>query len=602
MSASVAAQMPTFADAPPVLDRTMFDMRLGMLRNERSSWVDHWIELSDYILPRRGRFLQANSGAPGSSTETNWGGKKNNKIIDSTGTISARTLASGMMAGITSPARPWFKLKSPDPELMKFGVVREWYEAVEIEMYRVFAKSNLYNALPQMYEEMGVFGTGAMIELEDFEDVVRFEVLTVGEYMIDNSYRLVADTLYREFQMTVQQIFQKFCDSDKKKAERIMAQSTFDMLQRGNIGAWVNLVHLIEPNDDRLPERLVASHMPWRSVYYEIGMKNKTLSDSEKKKFLRVSGFNEFPVMAPRWHITGQDVYGRSPGMDALGDIKQLQLEQKRKAQGIDKQINPPMVAPPSLRNARVSILPGDITYVDTQGPAGQPAFRPAFQVNFDLGHITADIKDVQDRVKTTMYTDLFLMLAQSDLRYMTAREVSERHEEKLLALGPVLERLHDELLDPLIMRTYNIMKRAQMLPPPPPEIQKAGMQIEYISLLAQAQKQVATVSIETTLSFAAAAVQLDPKAANVIDVPASIRAYADARGAPVKMIRTEKDVKAINDAQQKQEDLAKSTAMAQQGADIAQQMADTDTGSKNLLTDITKNAAARAGAGMTAP
>ena len=48
--------------------------------------------------------------------------------------------------------------------------------------------------------------------------------------------------------------------------------------------------------------------------------------------------------------------------MDALGDIKQLQLEQKRKAQAIDKNVNPPMIADPSMKNEPASLLPGAVT------------------------------------------------------------------------------------------------------------------------------------------------------------------------------------------------------------------------------------------------
>lgn len=595
MGASIA-QVPSFADGPPGTNLVTFMNRLAQLRNERNSWVDHWSDLSDYMLPRRGRFLAANSNT---TNETNNGSKKNNKIIDSTGTVAARTLASGMMAGITSPARPWFKLRASDRDLMQSSDVREWFEEVEQRMYQVFAKSNLYNALPQLYEELGVFGTSVMFEYEDFEDVVRFEVLTVGEYYIANSERLVVDSIYREFQMTVMQIFQKFCKGDEAIAEKIMTKSTFNLLKTGSTEVWVPVVHLIEPNDTRLPHSLLAKNFKFRSVYFEGTAKGKDIKRSDpadKNKFLRVSGFHEFPAMAPRWHVTGYDVYGRSPGMDALGDIKQLQVEQKRKAQAIDKQVAPPMVAPSTLKNSKISLLPGDVTFADLTGTAaGQAAFRPAFEVRFDLSHMTADITSTQDRVKDTMYSNLFLMLAQSDLRYMTAREVNERHEEKLLALGPVLERLHDELLDPLIVRTFNIMERAGLIPPRPQALKNQGFQIEYISLLAQAQKQVATVSIETTLSFTAAAVQLDPKAAAVIDVRQAIREYADARGAPVKILRTQEDLSKMDKAMQQQEDLARSMAAADQGANLAKTMSETDTGSKNILTDITQNAQQRA-------
>ena len=142
------------------------ERRMGALDRERQSWFQHWRELSDNILPRRGQFLSS----PGQSDR---GRKLNGKMLDSTGTLAARTLASGLMSGVTSPARPWFRLTVGDPALSQAPGVRLWLDRVQEAMLRVFARSNLYNALATVYEELGVFGTGALLILEDDEDIVR---------------------------------------------------------------------------------------------------------------------------------------------------------------------------------------------------------------------------------------------------------------------------------------------------------------------------------------------------------------------------------------------------------------------------------------------
>ena len=124
-------------------------------------------------------------------------------------------------------------------------------------------------------------------------------------------------------------------------------------------------------------------------------------------------------------------------------------------------------------------------------------------------------------------------MMAESDRRSITAREIDERHEEKMLMLGPVLERLHDELLDPLIKRVFNIMSRAGMIPPLPPGLPVRGLQVEFISLLAQAQKSVATGAIEQFWQFGAAIAQQKPEALDRLDVDGAMDAYADMTGVP---------------------------------------------------------------------
>ena len=154
--------------------------------------------------------------------------------------------------------------------------------------------------------------------------------------------------------------------------------------------------------------------------------------------------------------------------MDALCDVKALQIMQRRKAQAIEIGINPSLQAPTSLRNQKISLLPADVTFVDMLQQQ-TAAIRPIREVNLQaLQWFTTDIRETQQRVSKAFFEDLFLMLVNSEQSSMTAREVSERHEEKLLALGPVLERLNDELFDPLMDRVYNLMDRAGIIPQEP--------------------------------------------------------------------------------------------------------------------------------------
>ena len=137
------------------------------------------------------------------------------------------------------------------------------------------------------------------------------------------------------------------------------------------------------------------------------------------------------------------------------------------------------------MRGSTASGLPAAITYVaDTQG-AG---FKPAYQINPPLDQMSAAIDRRQQAVRAAFYADLFLMATQlQDVR--SATEIAERRDEKLVMLGPVLERLHDELLEPLIGRTFQIMARAGEIPPPPsPMLDGLRLQPEYVSPMAGMQ------------------------------------------------------------------------------------------------------------------
>jgi len=540
--------------------------RWGQLKTERASWYPHWKELSDYLLPRSGRFF---------IPERDRGQRRHNSIYDNTGTRALRILGAGMMSGATSPARPWFRLTIADPELAQYAPVKQWLADVTSLMLSVFQKSNTYRSLHSMYEELGCFGTGVSVVMPDFKNIIHHQTLTCGEYCIATDYRGHVNTMYREFQQPVHSIVAEFGYENCSK-------SVQNMWDRGTLDTWVTIVHSIEPRADR--ERDIrkkdAKNMPWKSCYFEL--------NAEPNKYLRESGFKELPVLAPRWAVAGGDIYGNSPGMEALGDVKQLQHEQLRKAQGIDYKTLPPLQVPTSLKNRDVDRMPGGISYYDATTPGA--GIRSAFDVNLDLSHLLADIQDVRERIKGSFYADLFLMLANGTNTTMTATEVAERHEEKLLMLGPVLERLHNELLDPLIEMTFSRMIEAGVVPQPPEELQGMDISVEFVSMLAQAQRAIATNGIDRFVGNLGAVANFKPDVLDKFNSDEWADAYSDMLGVDPKLIISNEQVAVIRkqraDAQAAQAQMAAMQQAAATTKDLAQ--APTGSGGENALMDIT--------------
>jgi Bacteriophage head to tail connecting protein len=538
--------------------KACYERRWATLKGERESWLSHWRELGDFVLPRSGRWL---------SQDRTHGEKLNTRIVDPTATMALRTLTSGMMAGITSPARPWFRLSVPDQEMLEYAPVRFWLHDVERLLRQIFNKANIYNSLSSIYEELGLYGTAALVVEEDHDDIIRCTALTAGEYAVANSARLQVDTLYRELRMTVGQMVERFGEDN-------ISEIAMSAWRRGEVDQWHDVVHVIEPRRERERGRIDGRNKPFKSVYYEKG--------GDPAKLLGESGYDEFPAMVPRWFLTGADAYGRSPGMDALGDVKSLMVLQKRMAQGVDKIVNPAMVGPGSLKNAVVNLLPGGVTYID--GPSAE-AFRPAYAVNLRLGELQQLILEHQKRIERAFYADLFLVQIESDRRQMTATEVSARQEEKMLVLGPMLERLQAELLDPLIDRTFSIAVRLAIVPPPPPELQGMELRVEYISLLAQAQQAIATGSIERFSGFVGNLAAVNPAVLDKYDMDQALDEYGDALGVPPKIVRSDDDVKQIRDGRAKQEQAMQQAQAGMTAAQGAQVLSQTDTRSDNALT-----------------
>lgn len=536
--------------------------RFTALKNERSEWDEHWKSLSEYFLPRTGRFF---------TSDVNRGDKRWNSIYDSTGTRALRTLSAGMMSGMTSPARPWFRLAIPDTDLMEYAPVKLWLNEVTKRMRDVFARSNTYRSLSSIYEELGLFGTGASIVVPDFKHVIRHQTLTAGEFCIATDNRREVCTLYREWDMTVSQLVREFglekCSTTVK-----------NLYNQGGKGldTWITVVHAVEPRYDRDYAKRDNLNMPFKSCYFEKG--------GDGIKLLRESGFKQFPALVPRWATTGNDVYGYAPAMEAIGDVKQLQHEQLRKAEAIDCMTKPPLVLPTSLMNQQVNRYPGGVMYAD-QG--NNQSIRTAFEVNLDLNALREDIMDVRQRINAAFFADLFLMLANDTRSGTTAREIAERHEEKLLMLGPVLERLHNEMLDPLIDITFTNLLEGRLLPPPPDEMQGMDLKVEFVSTLAQAQRAVGVQSIDRLIGMVGAIAGLRPDVVDKLDTDQIIDAYADSLGVDPTLIVADDKVAIIRQeraqAAQAQQQADAMPAMAQ----FAKTASDINLTEDNALTNI---------------
>lgn len=549
--------------------------RQALLEERQESFDPMYRDLADYIAPRRGKWCLDTKQAQSKS------GKKSAsaKIINNTATTAARTLAAGLMSGATSPSRPWFHMTTSDPDLVEQADVKDWLYQCETRMREALSKSNLYHVLVSSYMELGVFGTMAMVMQEDDNDIFRFVPCTVGSYVVSQNARLVVDSLIYDLQMTVQQLVEQF--GMDNVSERVKCLWREDHKQ-----TWIDVTLEISPNPDHDPTKLGKKVKAYRSTYIETNCQ-----DPDKDKTLSEKGYYEAPVLCSRWDVTGNDTYGTSPGMDALGDIKMLQFHEKTKLKVIDKIADPPMVASADMRNQKSSIIAGDVTYVNPQ-QAGGVGFVPAFQINPQaVGLIQQSNADVEQRIRTTFYADLFLMLANDERSGTTAREIAERHEEKLLALGPVVERLNKEFLDPLIDRAWAMMVRAGAFPRAPESLQGQDIKVEYISVLAQAQRAVGTTSLQTFLAFTGGVLQASAGAAqspvgDKVDFDALLDEFADAVGVPPRVVRSDDQVADIRqqksaaaEQQQKQQQLAAMAGPAKDGAQAAKALSEARAG-----------------------
>ena len=511
--------------------------RLEMLKAKRSSWEPLWRRIRDYVAPDAGRF---------DSDKRDRGYNRYSKIIDATAVDALDTLAAGMQSGISSPARQWFKLTTNDPKLDEAYEVKQFLEDTQRAMQMLFARSDVYRALHSTYFEMGAFGVGATLMTHgDKPGTIDCSPLTIGEYWLAEDFRGRIDTLYRQFKMTAIQMVRQWGEDAVSPAVR-------DAYRQGRYYDEFEVIHAIEPREKYDPEKHDALNMPWSSIYFEPG--------NDDKRVLSESGFRTFPAMCPRWRTVQGDVYGRGPGAKAVSTSRALQQKQYRYAEAVDMKTKPPLLLPLSMKGRESAILPGSHLYYSDA--AGAQGIKSAYEVNTPLQELSLGIEANQQSLRRYFYADMFQVLTDNMRANRTAFEIEQIVQEKMMVMGPVLESLHTEMLDPLINMAFNVLLDDGMLPTPPSELQGRDLNVEYVSVMAQAQRNSGMQAVAKFMNYAQNLGALQPQSMDLIDGDTVLREIADIEGVPADFLRSDEETQQIRNQRNQ---------LAMQQAQIAQ-------------------------------
>lgn len=552
--------------------REQCERRLDGMKGVRKPFETDWAEIARLALPGRSDFLGDRRAANHNRR------RANTATHDSHGRRAARTLAYGMQSGLSPSSMPWFKLKTTDPELVEFQAVKEWLAQVETAIYGLFADMGIYDAFKIGYSELGCFGVSATVMLEHMEYDAVAHPLTAGEYWIATDDGLRTDTLYRQVNLTVAQVMAGF-DQDKISTQ---VKRAYD---KSNLQTIVPVIHAIERNRDYDPTKMSSDTKRYRSVWWE------EKCDKEQG-VLRSSGYDGKPFWAPRWETVGNDVYSDcAPGFDALPDLREMQLAARRQGRAMDMLVKPPMKAPSGLSSTVMSLDPGSFTFASANDLQGlEPIFRPDYQT---LNAIRESRAEIRQDVSSCFYADLFRSI--SDMEGVQPRndlEMSLRNDEKYTQLGPVVDRVNIEQLEVAVERAYTILQNRNMIPAPPPDLEGRGLVIEFVSMLAQAQRASQNTAIERAARFVGFVAGLFPDAGIKFDAEQAIDEFAAGTGTPPKIIRSDEVVEQMKAQMQQQAQMAQMAEMApalRDGAQAAELLSRTNVqGGQTMLDQIT--------------
>jgi hypothetical protein len=517
---------------PQELRKLAADLKndLARLVEKRSNWEIHWQEVADYMLPRKADI----------TLERPKGDKRHTVIYDGTAIHSLELLASSLHGMLTSSVNRWFALRFKETAVNEDDEAREWLENVLDKMYIAISRSNFQQEVFETYFDLIAFGTSCLQIEEDKDDIIRFSSRHIKEIYISEDAKGMVNCIYRRFKMSAKATVEKFgIDNISLKTLNTFKKTPFDD---------IDLVHVVKPRDIYNPQKMDQQNMPFTSIYFEY----------DSGHIISQGGFKEFPYVVPRYLKASNELYGRSPGMNALPDVKVLNKMVEVGMKAAQKQVDPPLLVPDDSMLMPIRMSPGSINY-----------YRSGTRDRIETLNIGANNplglnmeEQRRQAISQTFHVDQLLI---TENRNMTATEVVQRNEEKMRILGPVLGRLQSELLQPMIIRIFNIMLRNNLLPEAPEILLNQEIDVEYVSPMAQAQRGQELSSIVRGLELFGQIGQVAP-VNDYIDPQGLVKHLIKILGLPARMIRSDSEVEEI--AQQKAEAQQQQMQMQQQMAE----------------------------------
>jgi len=517
---------------------------LARLKEKRSTWESHWQEVADLMLPRKAEITK----------ERARGDKRSTQIFDATAIHSLELLAASLHGMLTSSANRWFSLRYKEAILNENDEAREWLEDCIDKMYLGFARSNFQQEIFENYHDLIAFGTSCLMVEEDEEDTIRFSARHIKEIYIEENKKGLIDNVYRKFKLTADQAMQKFGPENLSKE--------LNTTHKTHPYEDVEICHVVRPRFNYDSSKKDKKNMKFQSIYFEHGTDH----------IISVGGFNENPYVVSRYLKSSTEIYGRSPAMNALPDVKVLNKMVEHGLKATAKQIDPPLLIPDDSMLSPIRMSPGSLNYYRS---GSRDRIEP-----LNIGQnttVTLNAENARREAIARMFHVDQLQVQQN--RTMTATEVLQRNEEKMRILGPVMGRIQSELLEPMITRVFSIMLRNRLFRQAPEILANQEIDIEYVSPMAVAQKGQELQNIMRGLEIFGSISQMAP-VQDYLDENGLIKQIVQTLALPARMIKSDKEVQALRmerqEAQQQQMQMQQQLAeseMAKNAAPLAKEV-----------------------------
>ena len=505
--------------------------KLEALRQERSPYESTLQDIRELVRPN----------SPDFNRSTTPEGDRMRGVFDGTAVDCAEQFASGLYSFEVNDMERWFSLRLMDEDELQDEESLEWLEHVADRIFKEYSKPevNFKSAIHECFSDLGPFGNAILHQqLSNSRKHVRFRADPFSNVYYQETNEGVVDTVFRVISYSSHALEQAFGQLPEKLAKKVAADK--------NKTQMFKVVHAVYPREG--------------GSYGAIAKKKLFASCwvcEETKELISEGGYDAQPYHVTRWAKIAGETYGRGPGHKAIIDVRVLNRLERTILQGLQKLVDPPMVAVSESLLEPLQSGAGTVTMVE---PGYELPQAIKFPGDLRLGVEFSEAK--REACRRAFHVD-WLRMEKTDVE-MTATEVLDRRDEKLRMMAPMLARQQTELLGPMIGRTYQLLAELRQFRPPPRYLQGKRLLVAYTSQAAIAQLGSRATSAMRFSQEVVPLLQLKPDLMDGIDMDKLFQDLATGRGVPRTLLRTVDEINQIRQGRAQQQQMAQAAEIAE--------------------------------------
>ena len=442
--------------------------RLGVLENERRFYEHVWDEITEYVLPSRGGYSFKDMRHDPE--------RKSKRRVDSTAINAARVCTARIIAEMTGTSSRWFDYRIANPDIDNLEIIRRILQNLSDKAYGILNSSSFRLAHVEATSDWVAYGTACMFMGEDEGQLV-FKAIPVQElYIAENKFGEV-DVVFRKFKLSVRQAAQMW-DHEK-------FPDSWHVCLKERPDEEVEVLHCVIPNEDYMEGAIHHSRFRFKSVYMTV----------KDRCIVHMGGFKRMPYKVFRFWKRSGEVYGGSLAMDAMADIRMLNMMEEANIRSVQLEAFPPMVMAHDSVIMPLKVVPNGINYGGLS-PDGRRLIDRLIPQGGNGQKLENMLEQKRMAIRSAFFVDP-LINRENSIR--TAAEVAKRSNEEMVGIAPFINRYEVEYLTPVLDHVLEYILSTDLSIVIPPQLNGLLPTIEYTAPLAKTQR---AQELNNTLQF----------------------------------------------------------------------------------------------------